>query len=176
VRRFLQRLVLVPLALLFLFEAWLWDRLAPLVAALVARLPLGAWKEAIRAFVACLSPGWTLAVFVIPAALLFPLKLLGLWFFGRGEWFFGALTIAFAKLVGVGVTAFLFDATREKLLGLRWFRAVYDFVLRVKAWAEALVAPVKREIRRLGRLLGPGRAGRSFRLLRRLRRYRGVLR
>ena len=168
-RRFLSRLILVPLALFFLFEAWLWDRLSPVVGALVALIPLTKIKEWIRAAVAELSPGITLAIFVVPAILLFPLKLLGLWLLGHGQWILAAVTLVFAKLVGVGVTAFLFDATRPKLLQMNWFRIFYEAMLRLRAAASALIDPLKRKIRRMIRLLAPGRAGRTLRLIRRLR-------
>lgn len=169
-RRSLSRLVFVPLAVLFLLEAWLWDHLAPWIAALVRLVPLTAVKAWIYGRVMGLSPTVTLIVFVIPAALLFPLKLVGLWCFGRGYWFLGAATILFAKLIGVGVTAFLFEITRPQLLTLPWFRAIYEWVLRVRAKASVLVAPVRREIRRAMRLLGSRRFGRALRLLRHLRR------
>jgi hypothetical protein len=171
-RRFLSRLFLVPLALLFLFEAWLWDRCAPIVAAFVALLPLQRLKAWVRSAVSRLSPAWTLVVFLVPALLLVPLKLLGLWFFARHLWLPGVLTIVFAKLVGVGVTAFLFDLTRPKLLEMAWFRVFYEWMLRIRAAAHALVAPVQEELRRYLRLFAPGAAGRTLRLLRRLRRQR----
>src|SRR5262249_28883267 len=111
-RRFLSRLVLVPLALFFLFETWLWDHLAPLVAAFVELLPLRRVKAWIRLSLGKLSPELTLVVFVIPALPLFPLKLLGLWLFSQGAWLPGILTFVLAKLIGVGVAAFIFELTR----------------------------------------------------------------
>lgn len=174
-RRFLSRLVLVPLALLFLFEAWLWDQLAPIVRAFVGLIPLRRIKAWVRKSVGRLSPALTLLVFLIPASLLVPLKLLGLWFLHHHRWVLGTLTFVFAKLVGVGVTAFLFDLTRPKLLQLEWFRSFYELMLRIRAAAHELVEPVKREIRRAMRVYAPGNAGRTFRLLRRLRRQRALV-
>ena len=42
--RRLLRPLLILLALVFLFEAWLWSHLAPIVAWIVARIPLRAIK------------------------------------------------------------------------------------------------------------------------------------
>ena len=52
----------------------------------------------------------TLMVFAVPAALLFPLKLLAIWFIAHEQWLFAFGTIVFAKLLGLGVTSFLFTA------------------------------------------------------------------
>ena len=55
-RRYLLRPLWILLALLFLLEAWLWDHLQPLVARLVALIPLARLKSAIARLVAGLPP------------------------------------------------------------------------------------------------------------------------
>ncbi len=169
-RRILSRAILIPLALFLVFEAWLWDRLLPAVAWLVARIPLARAKAWIARSVEGLSPAATLIVFVVPLLLLFPLKLLGLWLLGHGRWFLALLTILFAKLVGVGVTAFLFEVTKPKLIEMQWFRKGYEKILSLLARAHALVDPLKRRIRQRIHFLMPKNAGRAIRLLRRIRR------
>ncbi len=161
---------LILLALLFLLEAWLWERLAPIVAWIVAWIPLRALKARIAAFIAQLPPSATLGVFLVPVALLLPLKLLGVWLLAHGYWLGAVAVLVLAKLIGVGVTAFIFDLTRPKLLELAWFRAVYQRVLSWVAWAHALIDPIKRRVRAAMRLFAPGRAGRTLRLLVRIRR------
>jgi hypothetical protein len=54
--RRLLRPLLILLALVFLFEAWLWRWLAPVVAWLVAHLPLRRLKAAIAARIDALPP------------------------------------------------------------------------------------------------------------------------
>ena len=66
----------------------------------------------------------TLIVFIVPVLPLFPLKLVGLWLLTHEYWLSAITTILFAKLLGVGVTAFIFDVTRDKLLEMRWFEAL----------------------------------------------------
>src|SRR5262249_3270863 len=129
--RRLLRPLLVLLALVFLFEAWLWTHLAPIVAWLVARIPLRAIKASIAAWIERLPPAATLVVFIVPVVLLLPLKFLGLWMLAHGLWLGALLVLALARLVGVGVTAFIFEVTRPKLLQLAWFRRLYD---RVMIW------------------------------------------
>jgi hypothetical protein len=80
------------------------------------------------------------------------------------------LMLVIAKLVSVGVTAFVFEVTRPKLMQMDWFRRFYDAVMRLLARAHALVDPVKQQVRRALRMFSPQRAGRTLRLLRRVRR------
>jgi hypothetical protein len=167
----LARPFLVLLALVFLFEAWLWTHLAPVVAAIVARIPLRAIKAAIADWVEDLPPAATLAVFAVPiAALLVPLKFLEVWMLVRGHWFGAIAVLALAKVIGVGVSAFIFDATQSKLLQLAWFRRLYDRVMAWLDWAHELIDPIKRRLRAYFRMWAPRRAGRTLRLLMRIRR------
>ena len=115
----------VLLAVIFLIEAWLWDHLEPIVARIVARIPLRAFKQWLAERVDALSPAMTLIVFAVPVIPLFPLKLVGLWLLAHEYWLGAVVVIVFAKFVGVGVTAFIFDVTRPKLLEMAWFRKIY---------------------------------------------------
>jgi hypothetical protein len=180
IRRLLRPLWIL-LALVFLFEAWLWERLAPIVAVVVRLI---AWRE-LRAKVAAaiehLPPYATLLVFLIPVLLLLPIKLLGLWMLAHGSWLGAVTMLVLAKIVGMGVTAFIFDVTRPKLLQLAWFRWLYQYVIVWLAWAHGLIdpvkqqllarlAPIRRKLASLIWLLKPKRAGRFLRRVARIRR------
>ena len=167
--RRLLRPFLILLALVFLLEAWLWQHLAPLVAWVVARIPLRALKAAVAAFIERLPPAATLVVFVVPVLLLLPLKFLGLWMLAHGLWLGAIGVLALAKVVSLGVTAFVFDLTRPKLLQMEWFRRFYEWVMRGIAWAHALVDPIKRRLKTWLRMFSPRRASRTLKLLRRIR-------
>ena len=167
-RRLLQP-VWVLLAVIFLIEAWLWDHLEPIVARVVALIPLRAFKQWLADRVDTLSPAMTLIVFVVPVIPLFPLKLVGLWLLTHEYWISAILTIMFAKFVGVGVTAFIFDVTRPKLLEMAWFETLYEFVMGLRAKATALVEPVKQRIKEA---LGGSGGGWSSRMLRVIQRFR----
>ena len=168
--RRLFRPFLILLALIFLVEAWLWSHLAPVVAWIVERIPLRAVKAHVAAWVEHLPPYATLGVFLVPPVLLFPFKLLGLWMLAHGQWFGALAVLVLAKVVGVGITAFIFDLTRDKLLQLGWFRWIYEWVIWLLAQAHALVDPIKRRIKVWLHIFSPKRASRTLRLLRRLRR------
>jgi hypothetical protein len=160
----------VLLAVIFLVEAWLWDHLEPIVARIVALIPLRTFKAWLADRVDTLSPAMTLIVFLVPVIPLFPLKLVGLWLLTHEYWLAAFVTIVFGKFLGVGVTAFIFDVTRTKLLQMRWFRKLYETVLTVRAKAAALVEPVKQRIIELMRGDGDGWSSRMLRLIQRFRK------
>lgn len=160
----------VILALLFLFEAWLWDRLEPIVARIVSLIPLGWVKPALVRFVDRLSPPATLGVFIVPFVLLLPLKFLEVWFFAHRNWLGAVVVLVLAKLIGLGVTAFVFEVTKDKLLRMAWFRRVYAFFIWLRAWAHEMVEPIMRRLRAWRRLLRPARGGRFLEHLMRIRR------
>lgn len=168
-RRWLRPLWIF-LALVFLLEAWLWDRLEPIVAGVVNLVPWGKLKARLRSLIERLPPAAVLVVFVVPVVVLFPIKLAGLWLLARGHWFAALATLILAKLVGLGVTAFVFDVTRDKLLQMAWFRRLYDWVMWLRDWAHVQVEPVRQRLRQIGWLMRPQRAGRFLRRLIRLRR------
>ncbi|MCG2629996.1 hypothetical protein L6654_25550 [Bradyrhizobium sp. WYCCWR 13023] len=168
-RRLLQP-VWVLLAIIFLIEAWLWDHLEPIVARVVALIPLARVKQWLADRVDALSPAMTLIVFVVPIIPLFPLKLIGLWLLTHEYWLTGVSTFLFAKMLGVGVTAFVFDVTRDKLLEMHWFERLYELVLRLRAKATEIVDPVKSRIRELVKGNGEGWSSRTLRLIQRFRK------
>jgi hypothetical protein len=160
----------VLLAVIFLIEAWLWDHLEPIVARVVAWIPLNAFKQWLAERVDTLSPAMTLIVFIVPVIPLFPLKLMGLWLLAHEYWVSAIVTLVFAKFLGVGVAAFIFDVTRPKLLEMRWFRRVYHFVMMLRRKATALVQPVKLRIKEILRGDGDGWSSRLLRLIQRFRK------
>ncbi|MBV9561866.1 MAG: hypothetical protein JOY90_15670 [Bradyrhizobium sp.] len=168
-RRLLQP-VWVLLAIIFLIEAWLWDRLEPIVAAVVAAIPLHTFKRWLGERIDTLSPAMTLIVFVVPIIPLFPLKLVGVWLLMHEHWMSAVFTIMFAKMLGVGVTAFIFDVTRPKLMEMGWFVKLYRFVMMLRAKAKEIVDPVKARIMEIISGGGEGWSARTLRLILRFRK------
>lgn len=134
--RLLKNLFSGLLALLILFEEWGWE---PLQRALawMGRLPGLRWlEERIRA----LPPYAALALFLLPTAMLLPVKLLALWFIGQGQVLSGTVVILLAKLVGTALVARLFTLTRPALMQLAWFGRAYT---RWVDWKEGLLMQVR---------------------------------
>jgi len=175
----------VVLALVFLFEAWLWDVLQPIVARLVGIIPWGKIKPAFIRMIERLSPQATLVVFAIPFVVLLPIKFLEFWLLAHRQWTGAIVVLVLAKLVGLGLTAFIFDATRNKLLQVAWFRRLYEYFMwardwahekidpikrQLREWSQEAVAPILRRLRRWRRMLQPRHAGRLFQRVMRIRR------
>jgi hypothetical protein len=160
----------VLLAVIFLIEAWLWDHLEPIVARIVALIPLRALKQWLSDRVDALSPAMTLIVFAVPVIPLFPLKLVGLWLLANEYWLSAAVVFVLGKFLSVGVTAFIFDVTRPKLLQMAWFKNIYEFILAMRAKAAALVYPIKQRIREIVRGDGDSWSSRMLRTIARFRR------
>jgi len=169
VRR-LTRPLLVLLAIIFVVEAWLWDHLKPVVGWFVSFIPWDRLKARVASAIEHLPPYATLLVFLVPVVLLLPLKFLGLWMLAHGFWLGALAVLGLAKVLSLGVTAFIFEITRPKLLQLGWFRWFYEHMLVWLAWAHGLVDPIKARIKRVFKMFGPKRASRTMRLLSRIRR------
>lgn len=124
------------LALVLIFEEWGWEPLQRLLARL-ARLPLWGRMEAL---IARLPPYGALTVFVVPMVLLFPVKLLALYWISRGHAVLGLALVLLAKVLGTAAVARLFSLTQPALMRLAWFAQLYG---RWKPWKDALIAQVK---------------------------------
>jgi len=160
----------ILLALLFLAETWLWDHLQPIVARVVSFIPWKKLKARLARLIEGLPPWATLIVFAIPFILLLPLKFLEVYLLATHQWLAAGFVLILAKLIGLGVTAFIFDVTRDKLLQMAWFRRMYEWFLWARVWAHGLTEPVRDRLRQLIWLLKPQRASRFLRRFMRLRR------
>jgi hypothetical protein len=169
-RRHWLRPLWIFLALLFLLEAWLWDHLEPIVARIVNLIPWSRLKVRSRRLIEVLPPWATLFVFIIPFLVMLPLKFVEVYFLATGNWFGAIGVIVFVKVVGLGVTAFIFDVTRRKLLQMAWFRRMYEWFLELRVWAHSITEPMRDRVRQLIWLMKPRRAIRFLRHFMRLRR------
>ena len=168
-RRWLRPLWVI-LALLFLLEAWLWDHVEPLVAWLVNLVPWDGLKARLARLIERLPPWAVLFVFIIPFIVMLPLKFLEVYFLATRNWLGAIAVILFVKIAGLGITAFIFEVTRGKLLQMAWFERMYDWFLWARGWAHEMTEPVRERMRQLVWLMKPQRAGRFLRRLMRLRR------
>ena len=125
--------LLVPL---LLFEEWGWEPLAALAARL-ARLPL--WGR-VEHWVRSLPPWGALLLFGVPVLMLFPIKLLAIFLFGRGHVIGGMVLLLGAKLAGTAVVARLFQLCEPALMHIALFARWYP---RWKAWKDRVLALVR---------------------------------
>ncbi len=118
------------LALIVIFEEWGWQPLARALAALARYKP---WAM-LEAWIAKLPPYGALAVFAMPAVLLFPLKLVALWLFAGGHVIMAGLLFVGAKLAGTAFLARIFMLTQPALMRIAWFARAYE---RFMPWKHA---------------------------------------
>lgn len=157
-RRILTPPLVVFAALWLFLEEYLWVHLAALIAR-ISRLPVVARVEA---RIAALPPYPAMALFAVPTALIFPLKLLALYLIAAGHALTGLVVIVLAKIVGTAVVARLFTLCRPQLMTVPWFARLYGWITRVRddlyarvrampAWqrAHAIVRSVRAFFKRL---------------------------
>lgn len=135
------------LAIVLLFEEWGWKPLAA-VLAWFARFRLVARVEAI---IAGLPPYPSLVVFVLPGAILFPVKIGALALLAGGHVIKAGLLLAAAKVASTALVARIFMLTRPQLMRIGWFVRAYHWFV---PWKDALFARVRASFAwRYGRIL-----------------------
>jgi hypothetical protein len=93
----------------------------------------------IRRWVQSLGPYASLAVVVVPLAIVEPLKLVAAVVAGSGHWVTGTVTIGCAYLVSLFFVERLFVIAKPKLLTLRWFAVGWNWFVRMRGKALALI-------------------------------------
>jgi len=85
-----------------------------------------------RHFIRRLNPYIALALLAVPIAIVEPLKLIGLFIFGKGHWITGSFAILFAYAGSLLVVERLFKIVKPKLLSLHWFAAAWNWFMSVR--------------------------------------------
>jgi|SRR5579859_307533 len=93
----------------------------------------------VRRWVQALGPYASLAVVVVPLAIVEPLKLIAAVVAGTGHWLTGTITIVCAYLVSLFFVERLFVIAKPKLLTLGWFAAGWNWFVALRSKALALL-------------------------------------
>ena len=120
-KRTLQSLAGLLLALVVLFEEWGWIPLSRLLQAL-GRLHV--WRV-LEKRIAALPPQCALPLFATPMVVLFPVKLLVLQRLATGHLWQAAVLEILSKLVGTAIVAWLFQLVQPALMQIGWFARWY---------------------------------------------------
>jgi hypothetical protein len=142
-----KRALLTVAAVLFLVEAWLWDKAIALGRWAVGLLPWRDFKAAVARLITRLPPYGALLLFAIPVAVVEPLKIIAIDQIAHGHYLSGVAAFLLLKFLGLGLIAFIFDLTREKLLAIGWFSRFYRWVVLWRDRAHAFIAPYKAAVR-----------------------------
>jgi hypothetical protein len=94
-----------------------------------------------RHFIHRLNPYVALALLAVPIAIVEPLKLIGLFIFGKGHWITGSFVVLFAYAGSLLVLERLFKVVKPKLLSMPWFAAAWKWLMSVlqktKRWWQS---------------------------------------
>ncbi len=122
-------------AVLFL-EEWGWRPLAAWAARLAKWPPIAR----LEARIVGVQSRWALVLFLVPAVLLFPVKLLALWLIHKGSTVLGVSVIVAAKLLGTTLLGRLFILTEPQLMQIAWFARAIGWWRETKARVKAALA------------------------------------
>lgn len=134
-RRVMRGLLLTLAAVVLFIEEWGWRPLTAGMAWLARWPPFARLDDAIRR----VPPRWALVLFLVPAVLLFPVKLVALWLIHQGRTTLGLAVIVLAKLVGTALVGRLFVLTEPQLMQFAWFARALGWWRRTKARVKAAV-------------------------------------
>ena len=142
-----------PILILVVFvEEWGWRPLAALAAAIARWPPLAVLERCIRAAPRRVA----LALFLVPAILLFPVKLAALWLIQAGRPTLGITIIVAAKVAGTAFVGRLFVLVEAQLMtfpgfvqSVEWWRATRDRVMA--ALRQSVLWRSARAVRRVAR-------------------------
>jgi hypothetical protein len=141
-------LVLVG-AIGFLLEEVLWSGFGRLME------KIGRWPPVTRleSAILRLPPYAALALFVVPLAIVWPIKVGALWLIAVGRVKCGLLVLVGGETIGAAITARLYALCRPALAHLLWFVRIETAVLRCSAWAHEHMArqPWWQKMKRLAR-------------------------
>ena len=130
------RAVLLGMASVVLFvEEWGWRPLAACVAWFARWPPLARLEDAVRR----LPPMGALVLFIVPAVLLFPVKLAALWLMNAGHAALGIAIIVAAKLLGTALVGRIYMLTQAQLMQFAWFARALGWWIATKARVKAAV-------------------------------------
>jgi len=138
-----SRLIALPLALVFLFETWVWRKLVALARFVAQRLPWERFRDASRRFVDRMPAIVSVLLFGVPLLVSEGGAFVSVVMMATGHVFMGMALYIGMKIFGLLLVPVIFEITREKLLALRWFAYLYSKFEALHAMAHRFVEPYK---------------------------------
>ena len=134
--RLVRAAMLVLAAVVLFIEEWGWRPLTAWAARLAQWPPIAR----LEARIVKVQSRWALVLFLVPALLLFPVKLLALWLIHQGRGVFGLTVIVAAKVLGTALVGRLFILTEPQLMRIGWFARAIGWWRATKARVKAALA------------------------------------
>lgn len=150
-----SRLAALPLAIVFLFETWVWRKLVVLAGLVAALLPWERFRDAARRVVNRAPAIFAVLLFGIPLAVSEFGAFISVVMMATGHLFAGIALYVLMKVFGLLLVPVIFEITREKLLALPWFAYLYAKFETLHARVKQFVAPYREAAREVAsRLVG----------------------
>ncbi len=139
-----SRLLLVPVALVILFETWVWGVLVVVAQFVATILPWDRLRDAARRIIGRLPAFVAVLLFGLPLMVSEFGAFISVVLMATGHLFMGAALYVAMKIFGLCLVPLIFEITREKLMTLPWFAYLFAIFERVQAWARQLIAPYRK--------------------------------
>ncbi len=134
--RAVRGLMLALAAVVLFLEEWGWRPLTAWAARLAKWPPIAR----LEARIVGVQSRWALVLFLVPAVLLIPVKLLALWLIHAGSTVLGLSVIVAAKVLGTALVGRLFILTEPQLMQIAWFARAIGWWRATKARVKAAIA------------------------------------
>lgn len=128
----MKKLLLSILAIVVIFEEWLWDALA-IAGQFFSRL---LHLEKFDNWLLNAPPKTALFAFLIPLIIVTPFNLLAIFLLTHGAIIQGILLEITVKLVGTLLIARIFRLVKAALLTFNWFATIYNKISGLLHWAH----------------------------------------
>jgi hypothetical protein len=139
-RQLLRKLGTVVMVPVILFEEFGYKPIARAMLALANTRVIQQIEKRVRG----VSPYVALALFLVPAIALLPVKLAALWLIAHGQKLLGIGVIVLAKLLSTALLGRLFILTETQLMTFTWFARAHAWwrgtKQRVMEWVKASAA------------------------------------
>ena len=128
----MKKTLLSLLAIILIFEEWLWDLLTAIGHTLVRWLNLESFEQ----WLSQTSPITALVAFSIPLLIVTPINLLAFGLLAHGLILQGIGLEVLAKLLGTLLVARVFALTKPQLLTFAFLRVIYTTITGWLQWAH----------------------------------------
>ena len=129
--RWWKRWLTAPLILIASLVIWVEETLWDCLKWLTAKIALLKWVQRIESLIRQLPPYATVVVFLLPLTILFPFKLLAVYWMTQGHWFASLAVIIAAKVLGTAIEARMFVICKPQLMSIAWFRRLHDWLIQI---------------------------------------------
>jgi len=128
----MKKLLLSLLAIILIFEEWLWDLLTAIGHSLIRWLNLESFEQ----WLSLTSPTMALVAFSIPLLIVTPINLVAFGLLAHGLILQGIGLEVLAKLLGTLLVARVFALTKPQLLTFAFLRVIYTTITGWLQWAH----------------------------------------